>query len=93
LAFAVGYAFMLFPMLKTIPFRQAARVTVIGDTASISAMEITENALAFLIPGFMMAGLSDAVFWLGLSIILPASYAVSNPALYLGNEKGAEKCR
>src|SRR5919109_4259993 len=55
LAFAVGYAFTLVPMLKTMPFRQAARVTVIGDTASISAMEITENALVFIIPGFMMA--------------------------------------
>jgi uncharacterized protein DUF4396 len=39
LAFAIGYAFTLIPMLKTMPFRQAARVTVIGDTASISAMD------------------------------------------------------
>jgi hypothetical protein len=81
LAFAVGYAFTLIPMLKTMPFRQAARVTVIGDTASISAMEITENALAFLIPGFMMATLGDALFWVGLGIILPAGYAVSYPAM------------
>ena len=35
LAFAVGYAFTIIPMLKTMPIRQAARVTVIGDTASI----------------------------------------------------------
>ena len=95
LAFAVGYAFTLIPMLKTMPFRQAARVTVIGDTASISAMEITENALAFAIPGFMMAGLTDAIFWLGLGIILPAGYAVSYPAMYLAmkreqNKAGAE---
>src|SRR5919206_3455449 len=40
LAFAIGYAFTIIPMLKTIPFRQAARVTVVGDTASITAMEI-----------------------------------------------------
>jgi hypothetical protein len=65
------------------PLRQAARVTVIGDTASISAMELTENLLAFMIPGFMMATtLTDAVFWLGLGIILPAGFAVSYPAMY-----------
>ena len=82
LAFVVGYAFTLIPMLKTMSFKQAAKVTLIGDTASISAMEITENALAFLIPGFMMASLNDAIFWLGLGIILPAGYAVSYPAMY-----------
>jgi hypothetical protein len=40
LAFAVGYAFTIIPILKTMPLRQAARVTLVGDTASISAMEI-----------------------------------------------------
>ncbi len=35
LAFAIGYAFTIIPMLKTMPFRQAARVTLVGDTASL----------------------------------------------------------
>ncbi len=91
LAFAVGYAFTLIPMLKSMSFRQAARVTVIGDTASISAMEITENMLAFLVPGFMMASLTDAVFWLGLGIILPAGYAVSYPAMYWAMKREQKK--
>ncbi len=55
---------------------------MVGDTASIIAMEITENALAFVIPGFMDAALTDALFWLGLGIILPAGYAVAYPAMY-----------
>jgi hypothetical protein len=42
LAFAIGYAFTIIPMLRTMPLRQAARVTVVGDTASIAAMEIRE---------------------------------------------------
>jgi hypothetical protein len=82
LAFAIGYAFTIIPMLKTMPLRQAARVTVVGDTASITAMEITENSLAFIIPGFMHAAVTDALFWLGLGIILPAGYAVAYPAMY-----------
>jgi hypothetical protein len=69
LAFAIGYAFTIIPMLKTMPLRQAARVTVVGDTASIAAMEITENSLVFIIPGFMHAALTDALFWLSLGII------------------------
>ena len=61
LAFAVGYAFTIIPMLKTMPFRQAARVTVVGDTASIAAMEITENSLVFVIPGFMHAAANGCI--------------------------------
>jgi hypothetical protein len=82
LAFALGYALTLIPMLITMPFRQAARVTLVGDTVSIAAMEITENSLAFIIPGFMHTALTDALFWLGLGIILPAGYAVAYPAMY-----------
>lgn len=82
LAFAIGYAFTIILMLKTMPLRQAARVTVVGDTASIAAMEFTENSLVFVIPGFMHAAPTDTLFWLGLGIILPAGYAVAYPAMY-----------
>ena len=61
LAFAIGYAFTIIPMLKTMPLRRAARVTLVGDTASITAMEITENALAFVIPGFMDAAANGCI--------------------------------
>lgn len=82
LAFAVGYAFTIVPMLRTMPLRQAAKVTVVGDTASIAVMETVEISLALMIPGFMHAALTDATFWLGLGIILPAGYAVAYPAMY-----------
>jgi len=91
LAFAIGYALTLIPMLKTMPFRQAARVTFVGDTASISAMEVTENSLVFIIPGFMHAGLTDAIFWLGLGVILPAGYAVAYPAMYWAMKREQRK--
>jgi hypothetical protein len=45
-------------------------------------MEIVEISLSLLIPGFMQAGLTDATFWLGLGIILPAGYAVAYPAMH-----------
>lgn len=91
LAFALGYAFTLVPMLKTMPLRQAAKVTFVGDTASIAAMEIVENSLVFLRPGFMHASLTDATFWLGLGIILPAGYAVSYPAMHWAMKREQKK--
>lgn len=91
LAFTIGYLFTLIPMLRTMPFRQAARITVIGDTASIAGMETVENLLAFIIPGFMNAGPTDALFWLGMGIILPAGYAVSYPAMYWAMKREQKK--
>lgn len=91
LAFAAGYAFTMVPMLRTVPWRQAARVTVVGDTASIAAMEVAENSLVFLIPGFMHAGLLDSTFWLGLGLILPAGFAVAYPAMYWAMKRAQKK--
>lgn len=91
LAFAVGYAFTIVSMLKTMPLRQAAKITVVGDTASIAAMETVEISLALMIPGFMHAALTDATFWLGLGIILPAGYAVAYPAMYWAMKREQKK--
>lgn len=91
LAFVIGYAFTIIPMIKTMPLRQAAKVTLAGDTASIASVEIVENSLVFAIPGFMHAGLTDAIFWLGLGVILPAGYAVAYPAMYWAMKREQKK--
>lgn len=91
LAFTVGYLFTIIPMLRTMPLRQAIKVTLVGDTASIAAMETVEISLALMIPGFMHAGLTDATFWLGLGIILPAGYAVAYPAMYWAMKRELRK--
>jgi hypothetical protein len=91
LAFAMGYAFTMIPMLKTMSLKQAARVTIIGDTVSIAAMETAEISLALLIPGFMHAAVTDALFWTGLGIILPAGFAASYPAMYWAMRRGQQQ--
>ena len=85
------HLFTILPMLQTMPLRQAARVTVVGDTASIAAMVTVEISLALMIPGFMHAGLADATFWLGPGIILPAGYAVAYPAMYWAMKREQKK--
>ena len=50
-------------------------------------MEITENSLVFVIPSFKHAVLMDALFWLGLGIILLAGYAVAYPAMYWATKR------
>lgn len=91
LAFVIGYLFTMIPMLKTMPLNQAARITVVGDTVSIAAMETIENFLAFTLPGFVHAVPTDPLFWLGLGVILPAGYAVSYPAMYWAMKREQKK--
>ena len=91
LAFIVGYAFTMIPMLRTLSLKQAATVTVIGDTVCITAMETAEISLALLIPGFMNAALTDTLFWIGLGIILPAGFAASYPAMYWAMRRGKQQ--
>ena len=91
LAFIIGYLFTMIPMLKSMSLKQAAKVTVIGDTSSIAAMETIENGLAFIIPGFMHSGPTESLFWLGLGIILPAGYAVADPAMYWAMKREQKK--
>jgi hypothetical protein len=87
LAFATGYAFTIIPMLRTLSLKQAARVAILGDTAGITAMEISENTVAFLIPGFMGAALFGPIFWLGLGIILPVGFLAVYPIMYWAMKK------
>ncbi len=91
LAFATGYAFTIIPMLKTLSLKQAARVAIIGDTASIASMEFAENTVAFLIPGFLGVALFSPIFWLGLGLVLSAGFLVSYPIMYWAMKKEVQK--
>ncbi len=82
LAFITGYIFTIVPLLKKMSIRQAVKVSISGDTASITAMETAENSIAFIIPGFMVASLFDSIFWIGLAIMLPFGFLASYPVMY-----------
>jgi hypothetical protein len=82
-------------MLKKMPLRQAARVTLVGDIASISAMEIiTENSLVFLIPGYIHAHRTNGCDILARSWNNIASTRLcgfSYPAMYWAMKKREQK--
>jgi hypothetical protein len=80
LAFFFGYALTLGPVLRAgVPFRRALPVAFASDTASITVMEITDNAFILLVPGAIAAGLSDSLFWWSLGVSLVIAFAVALP--------------
>ena len=71
MAFAFGYAFTFFPMLRSgMALRTAIGVTLAADTASITVIEIVDNAIMLVIPGAMTAGLDQTLFWGALAVSL-----------------------
>jgi hypothetical protein len=64
LAFFFGYLLTLLPLRRAgLPWAQATRLALAADTASITVMEIVDNAVMLAIPGAMDAGLADPLFW------------------------------
>ncbi|WP_433211115.1 DUF4396 domain-containing protein [Dactylosporangium sp. CS-047395] len=80
LAFVFGYALTLRSVLTAgLALAAAVPVVLAADTASITSMEIVDNAVVLAIPGAMDAGLSSPLFWLSLAISLVVAFAVTVP--------------
>jgi uncharacterized protein DUF4396 len=80
LAFAFGYAFTIGPLLRAgVPIRRALALAFVSDTASITVMEIVDNAFILVVPGAMAAGLGDAKFWWSLGVGLAIAFVFAFP--------------
>lgn len=79
LAFAFGYAFTLLPLVKAMSFGAAAKLALAADTASITVMEIVDNAIMLVIPGAMDAPLDSLLFWASLAVALAVAAVAAFP--------------
>ena len=80
LAFAFGYAFTMFPLRRAgMAWRQVMKLALAADTASITIMELVDNALMLAIPGAMDAGLASPLFWGALTVSLIVAAAAAFP--------------
>jgi hypothetical protein len=59
--------------------RTAIGVTFGADTASITVMEIVDNAMMLVIPGAMDASLDQSLFWGALAVSLLIAGAAAFP--------------
>jgi hypothetical protein len=71
LIFVSGYALALVPLLRAgLGLRTALGLALAADTASITVMEVVDNAVMLAVPGAMDAGLTDPLFWASLAFAL-----------------------
>ena len=79
LAFFFGYLLTLRPLLARMSFGSAAKLALAADTASITVMEIVDNAIMLVIPGAMSAGLTSPLFWGSLAFALAVAAVAAFP--------------
>lgn len=79
LAFCFGYALTLRSLLPAVSFGAALRLALAADTASITVMEIVDNAIMLVIPGAMDAGLGNVLFWGSLAFSLAVAAVAAFP--------------
>jgi len=79
LAFLFGYALTLLPLVKAMSFGAAAKLALAADTASITVMEIVDNAIMLVIPGAMDAPLDSLLFWGSLAVALAIAAVAAFP--------------
>jgi alkylhydroperoxidase/carboxymuconolactone decarboxylase family protein YurZ len=71
LAFLLGYTLTSLSLFAAgMPLRAVIAIALAADTASITIMELVDNATMLAIPRAMDAGLGDALFWVALAISL-----------------------
>jgi hypothetical protein len=79
LAFISGFALTALPFLRRgYALRAALRIALAADAASITIMEIVDNALMLAIPGAMDAPVDSLHFWASML----ASLAVAGVAAF-----------
>lgn len=80
LAFFFGYSLTMVPLLRAgISFAKASGLALVADTASITVMEIVDNAIMLVIPGAMGAGLGSLLFWGSLAVALLIAWLAAFP--------------
>ena len=80
LAFFFGYSLTSLPLLRSgMALSAVVPLALASDTASITTMEIVDNAIVLLIPGALDLGLGDIGFWASLAAALLIAGAVAFP--------------
>jgi len=71
LAFISGFGLTMLPLLRhDLSVVRALKLAFLADAASMTIMEIVDNAIMLVIPGAMTAGLDSLTFWVSLAFAL-----------------------
>jgi hypothetical protein len=81
LAYVVGFALALFPVVKNhqLGLKAAIRVVWLGVVISVAVMEITMNSVDYLVGGTQATSILDSIFWIALAVSIPPAFLAAWP--------------
>jgi hypothetical protein len=80
LAFFFGYSLTYWSLRgHGLQVKHKLKTAAASDTASIMAMELTDNLFIVAVPGALTAGLSTGLFWWSLLVSLEVAFVVTVP--------------
>lgn len=80
LAFLFGYLLSALPLVQSgLSLGTALRLVLAADTVSILTMEIVDNAVMYIVPGAMGAGLVNPIFWVSMAGALFVAFWAAYP--------------
>lgn len=80
LAFASGFALTAYPLVRRgYSVKAAGRIALAADVASITIMELVDNAFMMLIRGAMSAPIDSLHFWSSMLVALAAGGLAAFP--------------
>ena len=89
LGFIGGIALGIVPLLRrNFSLPSALKTVILGEGLSIVVMESFELLTQMVVPGVMAAGLTDAIFWLGMAAGLVVGFFAALPVNYAMIRKG-----
>ncbi len=90
LGFVFGLVFGIWPLIRAkFSAKQALRTVLVAEGLSIVVMEAFEVLTQLVIPGVMEAGLSDGIYWMGMSLSLVVGFIAAFPVNLIMVKKGA----
>lgn len=89
LGFIFGFALGILPLIrKHFSLYKAFKIVLVAEGLSIVVMEAFEVLIQVIIPGVLTAGLTDAIFWIGMLISLVVGFIAAFPVNYYLIKKG-----
>jgi len=89
LGFVGGFGLGIIPLKKAgYSWKAAFKQVFVAEGLSIAVMETTEVLVQVYTPGVMEAGLTDVIFWIGMSLGLAAGFITAFPINYIFIKKG-----
>jgi hypothetical protein len=80
LAFVFGYSLTMLPLLRSgLTLRRSLPLAFASDTLSIATMEVLDTLIILVVPGAMVAGLGDPLFWGSLAGALLVAFWAAFP--------------